>query len=151
MEMRDMSYHHRYKQRDFHFAQLLVTLRRKAGLTQKEMAFQVGMAGKSIRNWEGGSYYPTAVHLQKLIELYLDKDVFEPGHEREEARALWEQFQKSTQRSSILFDEQWFATVLQQSQGRRASRATSFGGREPNVPASPDQETRVPVSAPETD
>src|SRR5260370_26387111 len=91
MEMRDMSYHHHYKQRDFHFAQLLVISRRKAGLTQEEVALQVGVAGKSIRNWEGGSYYPSEAHMQKLIELYLDKDVFEPGREREEAQALWKQ------------------------------------------------------------
>src|SRR5260370_16132283 len=77
MEMRDMSYHHHYKQRDFHFAQLLVTSRRKAGLTQEEVALQIGVAGKNNCNLEGGSYYPTETNLKKVIEFVFHKNVFE--------------------------------------------------------------------------
>src|SRR2546429_8454920 len=119
MEMRNMSHHHRYKQRDFHFAHLLVTLRRRAGSTQEEVARQCGLADKSIRNWEGGSNYPTEAHLQNLIALYLEGDVFEPGREREEARTLWEQLQKSAPRPGSIFNEPWFAALLTHAQGRR--------------------------------
>src|SRR5436190_9203358 len=151
MEMRDMNYHHRYKPRDFHFAHLLVTLRRRANLTQEEVGLKIGVANKSIRNWEGGSNYPTEAHLQELIELYFDQDVFEPGHEREEALALWEQFQKSTPRPSSLFDEQWFAALLQQAHARRASPEASSDGCEPGVSSSSsDQKAPVPLTAPET-
>lgn len=131
-----MSYPRRYKQRDFHFAHLLVTLRRRTGLTQEEVALKVGVAGKSIRNWEGGSNYPTELNLQKLLELYLDKKAFEPGHEREEARTLWEQFQESTHHSSSFFDEQWFETALQQALTRRTSPQESSGGLQTNTPSS---------------
>ena len=102
-----MSYYHGYKQRDFHFAQLLVTLRKRASLTQEEVALRVGVTERAIGNWEGGSNYPTESNLQKLIELYLDKNAFEPGHEQDEARALWNQLHESVPRRVSSFDEQW--------------------------------------------
>src|SRR5260370_17402710 len=40
METRDMSYH-RYKPRDFRFPQLLVTLRKRAKLTQEQIALSM--------------------------------------------------------------------------------------------------------------
>src|SRR5437773_3885586 len=103
---------HRYKPRDFDFAQLLVTLRKKASLTQEAVALRMGVGEKSIRNWEGGSHYPSEVNLQKLIELYFDQNVFAPGHEQDEARALWEQLRESSHRRIGIFDEQWFAALL---------------------------------------
>jgi transcriptional regulator with XRE-family HTH domain len=60
-----MSYHHRYKLRDFAFAQRL--------LTQEAVALHVGVTEKAIRNWEGGSNYPREANLRKLIELCLDQ------------------------------------------------------------------------------
>src|SRR5260370_8114270 len=83
-----MGYLHRYKQRDFDFAQLLVTRRKKVGLTQEEVALRLGLADKSIRNWAAGSNYPTELHLRKLIKLYLDKNVFGYGQEPAEAPLL---------------------------------------------------------------
>src|SRR6266550_252483 len=75
MERRVMS-HHYYKLRDFEFAQHLVTLRKKAGLTQEDVALRIGLSEKAIRNWEGGSNYPKELNLRKLIEMYLGKNVF---------------------------------------------------------------------------
>src|SRR5260370_35988979 len=100
-----MSGHHRYKQRAFDFAQLLVTLRKRAGLTQEEIALQIGVTEKTVGNWEGGSNYPAEANLRKLIELYLGKNVFTPGCEQDEARALWEQLRESTPDHRISFDE----------------------------------------------
>src|SRR2546421_4846759 len=77
MEERDVSYHH-YKSRDFEFGQLLLTLRKRASLTQEEVALQMDVTTKAIRNWEGGSNYPSDVNLQKLITLYLGQHAFAP-------------------------------------------------------------------------
>src|SRR2546429_7415742 len=66
METRDMSYH-RYKPRDFRFAQLLVTLRKRAKLTQEEVALRMAVTVRAIGNWEGGSNYPSELNLRKLI------------------------------------------------------------------------------------
>src|SRR5258705_7155130 len=102
-----MSYRRRYKARDFGFAQRLLTLSKRANLTQDEVAFRMGVAEKTIRNWEGGSNHPTEANLCKLIGLYLDNNVFAPGLEQDEARQLWDQLHEGTHRSGASFDEQW--------------------------------------------
>src|SRR5258708_16306295 len=109
-----MSYHRRYKPRDFDFAQRLLTLRKRASLTQDEVALRVGVTEKAIRNWEGGSNHPTEANLRKLIELYLNNRAFAPGQEYDEARQLWEQLRESTHRHGNSFDELWFAALLKQ-------------------------------------
>src|SRR5438034_11827864 len=101
-----MSGQHRYKQRDFDFAQLLVTLRKRAGLTQEEVALQIGVTEKTVGNWEGGSNYPAEANLRKLIELYLCQNVFTPGREQDEAGALWEQLGENTPLHIGSLDEQ---------------------------------------------
>lgn len=103
-----MSYH-RYKLRDFDFAQLLVDLRKKARFTQDEVARQIGVSAKAIRNWEGGSNYPADAHLRKLIELYLHAHAFPSGQEQEQAHTLWDQCHGGHISS---FDELWFARLL---------------------------------------
>src|SRR5260370_12636968 len=130
--MRGMSYHHRYKQRDFRFAQQLVTLRKRTGLTQIEVALLVDMTEKSIRNWEGGSHYPSDANLRRLVELYLDKNAFEPGHERDEVHAIWGLLGESTRRNTGIFDEQWLGALLNKRQERITSPAIP-----PAPPSSP--------------
>src|SRR5260370_29444524 len=122
-----MGDHHRYRPRDFAFAQLLVTLRKKAALTQETVALRMGVGEKTIRNWEGGINYPSEVNLQKLIELYLDQDVFAPGREPDEARELWEQLRESSHRRIAGFDERWFGAALSQWQGGTSSQAARAG------------------------
>ena len=116
-----MSYHHRYKPRDFRSAQLLLILRKRTRLTQEEVALRVGVAEKSVRNWEGGIYYPSELNLRKLTELYLNENGFAAGQEQEEARALWERLQESTLHHISNFDELWFATLLKGWRARRRS------------------------------
>src|SRR5207248_2592541 len=130
-----MNYHHRYKPRDFRVAQLLVTLRKKASLTQEELALRMDVTAKAIGNWEGGSNYPTERNLRKLIELYLDNNVFAPGQERDEVRELWEQLREGIPRRIGLFDERWFAALLTQRQARRIDHAYQLQGSPPHVPA----------------
>src|SRR5947208_3417679 len=117
-----MSYHHRYKLRDYVFAQRLLSLRKRTALTQEAVALHVGVTEKAIRNWEGGSNYPSEANLRKLLELYLDQDAFAPSQELDEARTLWDQLRASTHRISS-FDELWFATLLKQWRARRISLA----------------------------
>ncbi|HEU5227922.1 MAG TPA: NB-ARC domain-containing protein [Ktedonobacteraceae bacterium] len=107
----------------------LLALRRKAGLTQEEMADRVGVSEKAIRNWEGGTSYPGLFNLQKLIETLLFNNALTPGHERDEARTLWEQASESASRSIGSFDEQLFATVLEQHRTRSEEHVqeTSLG------------------------
>src|SRR2546421_1200973 len=117
-----MSYHHRYKPRDFVFAQRLLSLRKRTALTQEAVALHVGVTEKAIRNWEGGSNYPSEANLRKLIELYLQKNVFAPGHEQDEACLLWEQLHERTPHRIGLFDEPWFAALLQEWQASSHAR-----------------------------
>src|SRR5260370_31711218 len=148
MEKRNMSSHHRYKSRDFEFGQLLMALRKKAGLTQEEVALRVGVGEKSIRNWEGGTNYPTELNLQRLIELYLAKNAFVPGQEQDEARALWEQLRESASRHIGLFDERWFVRLLTERQARIPRQALpTEGSQTPLPPPSPEQPPSQPPLA----
>ncbi len=106
----------RYKLLDYRLGQQLLELRRKAGLTQREMASIVGVTEKSIRNWEGGVSSPTEANLKKLIETYLCSRTLPPGQELAKARALWKLADETTSRHCEGFDEEWFATLLQQEQ-----------------------------------
>jgi transcriptional regulator with XRE-family HTH domain len=112
-----MSYH-RYKHKDFHFADRVLMLRKRADLTQEEVALRIGVTTRAIRNWEGGSNYPEDAHLRKLIELYLAHQVFLPGREQDEARALWDQLRESSDQRRSVFDEWWFTALLTQKQIR---------------------------------
>src|SRR5260370_29461168 len=108
-----MSYHHRYKPRDFAFAQRLLSLRKRTGLTQEAVALHVEVTEKAIRNWEGGSNYPSEANLRKLLELYLDQDAFAAGQQQDDGRTLWQQSHERTHLISS-FDKLWFAGVLTQ-------------------------------------
>ncbi len=132
MERRVMS-HHYYKLRDFDFAQQLVALRKRAGLTQEDVALRIGLSEKAIRNWEGGSNYPKELNLRKLIEMYLGKNVFASGREQEEARLLWEQLHERTPHHIGPFDEPWFAALLTQWQADRMSQESHPEGSHPRA------------------
>src|SRR5260370_10481564 len=112
MERADMGYQQRYKARDFDFAQRLVTLRKHTGLTQGEIALRVGVTEKAIRNWEGGSNYPSEPNLQKLIEVYLGKNAFTSGHEQDEARLLGELLHENSSHRIGSFDEHCIMALL---------------------------------------
>ncbi|MDQ6661441.1 MAG: NB-ARC domain-containing protein, partial [Chloroflexota bacterium] len=109
-----MSYHRRYKLKDDRFGLLALTLREKAGLTQTEVAHAVGVSERTIRHWEGGTAYPDAANLKRLIEMHLRHGAFIQGHKRDEAKAFWEQATESASRRKTIFDEVWFAILLKQ-------------------------------------
>src|SRR5258706_10166121 len=78
-----------YRERDYAFGQLILTLRSAIGLTQAGLSDQLGISKKAVGEWEAGSSYPKATHLKALIALAVKEQVFPIGHEEEEIRALW--------------------------------------------------------------
>jgi len=107
-----MSTSHHYTTKNYAFGLLLLTLREKAGLTQVSVAGLIGVSEKAVYNWEAGSDYPTGINLKKLIETYLYRNVFTIGQEQEEARAVWEQIALHAPRRKAIFDDEWFAALL---------------------------------------
>jgi WD40 repeat protein len=67
----------------------------------------LGVSRRAIGEWENGKSYPKAHHLKHFIELALKQQVFKPGNEAEEIKALWR-----TARQKIVIDEGWLAQVL---------------------------------------
>lgn len=104
----------RYKVADDRFGRRALTLREKAGLTQSEVAQTLGVSVRAIQQWESGTTFPSAGNLKQLIVLFLQRAAFEPGHEREEAEALWIQADESAGRRRSLFDAPWFDALLAQ-------------------------------------
>src|SRR5437763_12614381 len=70
-----------YGERDYAFGQLILTLRSAIGLTQAGLSDQLGISKRAVGEWEAGSSYPKATHLQALIALAVKEQVFPVGHE----------------------------------------------------------------------
>src|SRR5712691_10662310 len=96
-----------YRQRDDAFGQSMLALRTSLGLTQAELAQRLGVSGRAVREWEAGSSYPKAPHLQHVITLAVQQQAFPPGQEAEEIRSLWK-----AARQKVLLDERWLQELL---------------------------------------
>ena len=48
----------------------LKALRKRAGLTAREVANTMGVSFQTVYNWEAGSYLPEAAKLKGLAQLY---------------------------------------------------------------------------------
>src|SRR5436309_1535658 len=101
---------HSYRERDYAFGQLMLKLRTSIGLTQAGLAALLGVSRRAIGEWEAGSNYPKAEHLQHFIGLCVQQHIFAPGREEEEIRALWK-----TAQQRVLLDEAWLSAVLTRS------------------------------------
>ena len=51
------------------FSERLRSLRKKAGLSQDELAFQVDVSVMTVRRWEWGKYFPRANEIKKLAQV----------------------------------------------------------------------------------
>ena len=60
---------HQYRERDYTFGNLCVTLRTSIGVTQGELAWLLKVTERTIQAWDGGSSYPKVDVLKRLIEL----------------------------------------------------------------------------------
>jgi WD40 repeat protein/transcriptional regulator with XRE-family HTH domain len=110
-----MTGHRQYKITDFRFGQIILGLREKIRLTQKEVADALGVSRRTIQHWEAGTAFPDTAHLKSLIAYFLQLGAFSKGNEHAEAVALWAQADESAARRRSMFDEPWFRDLLQQN------------------------------------
>src|SRR4051812_8402703 len=107
-----MGDHRVYRDHRYELGTQLLMLRSRVALTQIALAEQIGVHRRSVQNWETGVSYPKAETLQRLIAIFLRHHAFTPGHEREEAHALWDQTAQDGPYPLPAFDEVWFARTL---------------------------------------
>jgi len=98
---------HSYRERDYAFGQLMVTLRTHLGLTQGGLGDLLVVSRRAVAQWEGGLAYPKAEHLKALLALGVRNSVFPVGHEAEDIRAFWR-----AAHQKVLLDEAWLHDLL---------------------------------------
>ncbi len=96
-----------YRERDYAFGQLVLTLRTTLGLTQAGLAEPLGVSRRAVAEWEGGLSYPKAERLKAFIALCLQQHAWAFGREEEEIRALWR-----AAHQKVLLDEVWLHELL---------------------------------------
>ena len=94
------------------FRGLVLQLRGRTGLTQRELATRVGVNVSSVQGWEAGDNYPGIASLKALIVVSLQGGGFSAGREREEARALWAAALRDAPRFRTPFDTAWFDHIV---------------------------------------
>lgn len=101
--------------------ELLRLYRNRSGLTQSQLGRLLEFSGdRMIRKWESGYNLPEPKRLQKLIELYLEKQVFINGQEISEANDLWNSVKNMAEAQSKspviypIFDGDWFKALWEQ-------------------------------------
>jgi WD40 repeat protein/transcriptional regulator with XRE-family HTH domain len=126
-----------YRERDYAFGRVMLTLRTRLGLTQTELADILGVRRRAVIDWEGGLTYPKADHLKQFVVLAIERHAWPFGREAEEARALWE-----AARQKVLLDEAWLGGLLSDLQAPPVSQSgeeTGVTAPPPDTPASPSR------------
>src|SRR5258708_6256719 len=98
---------HSYRDRDYAFGQMMLTLRTAIGLTQTALADYLGVSRRAVGEWEAGAKYPKAEHLKQFIVLAARHKAFHAGREAEDIRALWK-----AARQKVLLDETWLGDLV---------------------------------------
>jgi WD40 repeat protein/transcriptional regulator with XRE-family HTH domain len=106
-----------YRERDYAFGRVMLTLRTRLGLTQTELADMLGVTRRAVIDWEGGLTYPNADHLKQFVVLAIERQAYPTGREAEEVRALWQ-----AARQKVLLDEAWLGGLLSHIQASPASQ-----------------------------
>src|SRR5713101_4567214 len=106
-----------YRERDYAFGQVMLTLRTRLELTQTELADMLGVTRRTVIDWEGGLTYPKADHLKQFVVLATQRQAWPFGREAEEVRALWQ-----AARQKVLLDEAWLGGLLSHLQAHPASQ-----------------------------
>ena len=96
-----------YRDRDYAFGQIILTLRTILGLTQTELADALGVTRRAVGDWEAGLTYPKVKHLKQFVVLAVERRAFPAGREAEEVRALWH-----AAHQKVLLDEAWLTALL---------------------------------------
>src|SRR5713226_666922 len=126
-----------YRERDYAFGRVMLTLRTRLGLTQTALAGILGVRRRAVIDWEGGLTYPKADHLKQFVVLAIERRAWPFGREAEEARALWQ-----AAHQKVLLDEAWFGGLLSHLQAPPASQSgeeTSATAPPPDALASPSR------------
>src|SRR5205807_3585816 len=124
-----------YRERDYAFGQVMLTLRTRLELTQTALADRLGVTRRAVIDWEGGLTYPKADHLKQFVVLATQRQAWPFGREAEEVRALWQ-----AARQKVLLDEAWLGELLSGIQAPLASQPaeeTSVTASPPGTLASP--------------
>jgi len=133
-----------YRERDYAFGQLILSLRSAIGLTQAGLSDHLGISKKAVGEWEAGSSYPKATHLKALIALAVKEQVFPVGHEDEEIRALWK-----AAHQKVLLDETWLSGLLSEPPAPSAQISVEqSGGAQVGSTPTPSQTSLALVSQP---
>jgi transcriptional regulator with XRE-family HTH domain len=96
-----------YRERDYTFGQLVLTLRTAIGLSQAGLGELLDVSRRAVAEWEGGLSYSKAERLKQLITLGMRASAFAAGREEEEIRALWK-----AAHQKVLLDEDWLRDLL---------------------------------------
>src|SRR5262249_12404867 len=91
---------------------LVLQLRSRTGLTQRELAARLGVHVHSLQGWESGISYPSVASLKALIAAGLQAGAFAVGRESEEARAPWAAALRDAPRLRTPFDGAWFERIV---------------------------------------
>src|SRR2546427_3657647 len=129
-----------YRERDYAFGRVMLTLRTRLGLTQPDVVDMLAVPRRAVIDWEGGLTYPKADHLKQFVVLATQRQVWPFGREAEEVRALWQ-----AARQKVLLDEAWLGGLLSPIQAPPASQheeETVVTAPPPDALASPSREER---------
>jgi predicted ATPase/transcriptional regulator with XRE-family HTH domain len=107
-----------YREQDYAFGQLILTLRSAMGLSQAGLAQALGVSRRSVADWEAGAKYPKAAHLKQFVTLAVAHQAFQTGHEADAIRALWK-----AARQKELLNEAWLSDLLSNAQAPGARPA----------------------------
>ncbi len=117
-----------YRESDYAFGQVMLSLRTDIGLTQGGLADYLGISRRAVGAWEAGSKYPNVHHLKQLIVLAIQQHAFPAGAEADIIRSLWQ-----SAHQKVLLDERWLEGLLAFSPN---------GSSDPNAVAAPRLEGR---------
>jgi transcriptional regulator with XRE-family HTH domain len=65
-----------YRERDYVFGQLMLTVRTKLKLTQTALADLLGVRHRAVIDWEGGLTSPNVDHLKHFVVLAMERQPF---------------------------------------------------------------------------
>src|SRR6516164_3162649 len=124
-----------YRERDYAFGQLMLTLRTSMGLTQAALADLLGVRRRAVIDWEGGLTYPNVDHLKHLVVLALARQAFPSRREAEEVRAL-----SLAAHQKVLLDETWLGELLSDAEASAASQSGEENKEAAHALASPSRD-----------